>query len=591
MDKHKFKNLKVVYIDDELNGGDADFYGEVMDSYFKDVALYVTSRKTITDIQKGKLLDTDIFFIDYSLQDKIDKGTELGRQISQYCPFAALIMLSGDSQFSTVREAMRCSFDDYLLKEEYSMYNDEPDIAEKLIHKHFDEILRLPSVISKMKAKEEIERRKYAEKIILKKDEELENLRKLISGSSQNTRIKESSDYRIIGESIQIQIIKDFIKKYGESNDAVLITGESGTGKELVAQAIHKNSRYRSQKNLVIVNCAAIPDNLIESELFGHKKGSYTGATDDRIGKFEEANGGTLFLDEIGDLSLPAQTKLLRAIQEGIIIRVGENKERKVDVRLVCATNKDLLKLIEEKKFREDLYYRISGFFPAIPPLRERKDDIPLIIKHFIDITPEWNVQSISSLLTTEALSVIKSELWYGNVRELRRFISQTITLFWNKESLSASKIQSIISLWKKAHPDNIEDIKSVLIESNNHIDDDLIASQKLKLDQVQSAYELLNNDNWLAEIDVKSRLFNCILTEFKIRVEKAHNLKKEKDGRVTKEVLALIFDFTQQSFNTWFPNDVTSPAYIATKKLLVDNPNEWILARTKLSTLKKYVS
>ncbi len=236
-----------------------------------------------------------------------------------------------------------------------------------------------------------------------------------------------SRTYEIIGESEAIKTVKETIEKVAPTEARVLITGENGTGKELVARWLHMKSA-RANKPFVEVNCAAIPAELIESELFGHEKGSFTSAIKQRIGKFEQANQGTLFLDEIGDMSASAQAKVLRALQENKITRVGGNKPINVDVRIIAATNKDIKKEIEENRFREDLYHRISVILIRVPPLRERKSDIPLLVDWFLDdIAREYGNQK--KRFSPEALEVMKSYPWTGNVRELRNATERLVIM------------------------------------------------------------------------------------------------------------------------------------------------------------------
>ena len=231
----------------------------------------------------------------------------------------------------------------------------------------------------------------------------------------------------IIGESSAIQRIKDTIKRVAPTEARVLITGEPGTGKELVAKWIHHQSA-RKDGPMVEVNCAAIPGELIESELFGHEKGSFTGATKQRIGKFEQANGGTLFLDEIGDMSLSAQAKVLRALQENRISRVGGDRSIPVDVRVVAATNKMLLQQIEENEFREDLYHRLSVILIHLPPLRDRREDIALIASNFCEQLSRRNGLTTKSF-SGAALERMSQFEWRGNVRELRNVVERLIIL------------------------------------------------------------------------------------------------------------------------------------------------------------------
>ena len=232
---------------------------------------------------------------------------------------------------------------------------------------------------------------------------------------------------QMIGESAAIERVRAIIDKVAPTEARVLITGSNGTGKEVVAHLIYENSQ-RAKGPMVEVNCAAIPSELIESELFGHMKGSFTGAVKDRAGKFEQADGGTLFLDEIGDMSLSAQTKVLRALQENEITRVGSDKTIKVNVRVIAATNKDLKKEIEKGNFREDLYHRLNVIPIHVPDLKDRKEDIPLLVNHFIQqICAEqgWKVKSINE----DAIKALQHHDWPGNIRELRNVIERLIIL------------------------------------------------------------------------------------------------------------------------------------------------------------------
>ena len=243
-------------------------------------------------------------------------------------------------------------------------------------------------------------------------------------------RKKIAKKYQIIGESKSIKTVYELIDKVAQSEARVLITGESGTGKELVAHQIHERS-LRQESSFVEVNCAAIPAELIESELFGHIKGSFTSAVKDRQGKFEAANEGTLFLDEIGDMSLAAQAKVLRALEENKVQRVGSEKDITVDVRVIAATNKDLKKEIEKGSFREDLYHRLAVILIDVPTLSSRKDDIPLLVNHFLEII--CNEQGIESKSFSEkSINLLKDYNWSGNVRELRNVVERLIILGGN---------------------------------------------------------------------------------------------------------------------------------------------------------------
>ncbi len=240
-------------------------------------------------------------------------------------------------------------------------------------------------------------------------------------------RKKVTKTHDIVGESPAIVQVKDTIDKVAPTEARVLITGPNGTGKELVAKWLHEKSQ-RSKGPLVEVNCAAIPAELIESELFGHEKGAFTSAVKQRRGKFEQANGGTLFLDEIGDMSLSAQSKVLRALQENKISRVGGDKEIKVNVRVIAATNKDLKAEIKHKKFREDLYHRLSVILIQVPPLKERSEDIPLLVDKFLsDIATEYGTAKKS--ITNSAIKELQKNPWTGNIRELRNVVERLVIM------------------------------------------------------------------------------------------------------------------------------------------------------------------
>ena len=250
---------------------------------------------------------------------------------------------------------------------------------------------------------------------------------KLLVQETKVLRKKVGKRNQMIGESAAIERVRAIIDKVAPTEARVLITGSNGTGKEVVAHLIYENSN-RSKGPLVEVNCAAIPSELIESELFGHMKGSFTGAVKDRAGKFEQADGGTLFLDEICDMSLSAQTKVLRALQENEITRVGSDKAIKVNVRVLAATNKDLKKEIAEGHFREDLYHRLNVIPIHVPDLKDRKEDIPLLVNHFIHMIcteQGWKNKHISA----EAIEALQAHDWPGNIRELRNVVERLIIL------------------------------------------------------------------------------------------------------------------------------------------------------------------
>ncbi len=232
---------------------------------------------------------------------------------------------------------------------------------------------------------------------------------------------------QLVGVSEPIRQVMEFVQKVADSDSTVMMQGESGTGKELVARMLHFNS-LRKDRPLVPVNCGAIPENLLESELFGHEKGSFTGATHARMGRFELANGGTIFLDEIGEMSLPLQVKLLRVLQEREFERVGGNRTIHVDVRIVAATNQDLEMLVEEKRFRKDLFYRLNVIPIVIPPLRDRRSDIPLLIDHFLTRFNHTKHTEVSGL-APDALDMLTEYDWPGNIRELENMIERLVVI------------------------------------------------------------------------------------------------------------------------------------------------------------------
>jgi len=310
-------------------------------------------------------------------------GLEFLQKATESNPDTPIIMISGHGNIETAVEAVKKGAYDYISK--------PPDLNRLLITI-----------------------RNAMDKTVLVKE-------------TKTLKRKVSKVQEIIGESDAILKIKETIEKVAPTDARVLVTGENGSGKELVARWLHEKSN-RSAGQLVEVNCAAIPGELIESELFGHEKGSFTSAIKQRIGKFEQASGGTLFLDEIGDMSLSAQAKVLRALQEGRITRVGGDKEIAVDVRIVAATNKDLLKEVEEKNFRLDLYHRIGVILIHVPSLNDRKDDIPLLVDKFLkDIADEYG-QPVKAI-DKKALEALKKHNWTGNIRELRNVVERLIIL------------------------------------------------------------------------------------------------------------------------------------------------------------------
>jgi hypothetical protein len=265
--------------------------------------------------------------------------------------------------------------------------------------------------------------------------------RQTLISESKVLKRKVGKVLEMVGVSHSIQKIKDTIEKVAPTDARVLITGENGVGKELVARWIHEKSN-RHANQIVEVNCAAIPGELIESELFGHEKGSFTSAIKQRIGKFEQASGGTLFLDEIGDMSLNAQAKVLRALQEGKITRVGADKDINVDVRVIAATNKDLLKEVDEKLFRLDLYHRLGVIIIHVPSLNERKEDIPHLVDYFLEVVAAEYGQP-KKAITKDAIAALREHNWTGNIRELRNVVERLIIL--SGKTISVADINSFV--------------------------------------------------------------------------------------------------------------------------------------------------
>ncbi|MBS7321633.1 MAG: sigma-54-dependent Fis family transcriptional regulator [Myroides sp.] len=332
-------------------------------------------------LEKIKAEDFDLVICDIKMPKK--DGEEVLQEAKKIKPETPFIMISGHGDLETAVNTMRLGAFDYISK--------PPDLN------------RLLTTVRNA----------------------LDNKSLVV----ENKRLKKkvSKTYQMIGESAPIQQIKEMVDKVAETDARVLITGPNGTGKELVAHNLHEKSN-RSQYPLIEVNCAAIPSELIESELFGHVKGAFTSAVKDRAGKFEAAHKGTIFLDEIGDMSLAAQAKVLRALQENIITRVGADKDIKVDVRVIAATNKDLRKEIEEGRFREDLYHRLAVILIKVPSLNERRDDIPLLIEHFTKKIAEEN-GSAQKTFSADALNLLKEYDWTGNIRELRNVVERLIIL------------------------------------------------------------------------------------------------------------------------------------------------------------------
>jgi DNA-binding NtrC family response regulator len=335
----------------------------------------------LAGMEKIKNTDYDLVLCDIKMP-KMD-GVEVLEATKKIKPETPVVMISGHGDLDTAVNTMRLGAFDYISK--------PPDL-NRLLNTVRNALDRKELVVENKKLKKKV-----------------------------------SKKYEMIGESKAIDHIKQMIEKVAPTDARVLITGPNGTGKELVAHWLHEKSA-RSRGSLIEVNCAAIPSELIESELFGHIKGAFTGAVKDRAGKFEAANGGTIFLDEIGDMSLPAQAKVLRALQENKIQRVGNDRDIKVDVRVVAATNKNLKKEIKEGRFREDLYHRLAVILINVPALNDRRDDIPLLIEYFSNKIAN-DQGTAKKAFSVKAIKLLQEYDWTGNIRELRNVIERLIIL------------------------------------------------------------------------------------------------------------------------------------------------------------------
>ena len=368
--------IKIFVIeDDELFGSVIQGKLEMENSY--EVTLFTSGEEFLKNLH----LNPDIVTIDYNLPDIT--GIEILKKINTFNKNIITIILSGQNNVEVVVDAYKNGANDYIVKNENSIV----ELANSV--KNLSSNVRLQKEVDLLR-EQIIDRSKYD---------------------------------KIIGESKAILNVIKLLQKVEKSNILALITGESGTGKEVIAKTIHYNSP-RKKEPFIAINVAAIPEDLIESELFGHEKGAFTGAESKRIGKFEEANGGTILLDEIGEMDINLQTKLLRVLQEGAITRLGSNKEIKLDVRVVAATNKNLIDRVKEGKFREDLFYRLQGILIHLPPLRERGNDILLLARHFLN---QFCIQNKlgAKVFSKDAMEKMISYGWPGNVRELKALVER----------------------------------------------------------------------------------------------------------------------------------------------------------------------
>lgn len=366
------KPLKIFVLEDDL------WYGTMLEHYLSLNPDYQVQRfETEKDFYQKLHENPDVVTLDYSLTE--GDGGKVLKRIKEYNPEIEVIMISGQEDISTAVELLKSGAFDYIVKDD--------DTKDRLwnVLIHLQEIKGLKKEVETLK-----------------------------------NELKKSFDFSkvIIGQSEAIKKVFNLIEKAARTNITVSITGETGTGKEMVAKAIHYNSP-RHKYPFVAINVAAIPNELLESELFGHEKGAFTGAAEKRIGKFEEAHKGTIFLDEIGEMDMHMQSKLLRVIQEREVTRIGGNAVIPIDVRIIVATNKNLLNEVNNKTFREDLYYRLLGLPIELPPLRERGNDILILAKHFIQSFCSENRMAVKTL-SNSAMYKLKSYNYPGNVRELK---------------------------------------------------------------------------------------------------------------------------------------------------------------------------
>jgi len=380
--KNKSKVIKVFIIEDD------EIFAKTVQIFLKntmkselDIYRFTSGSECMGSIH----LNPNLVIIDLNLPDM--PGLHLLSKLRTHDEGLKIIVLSGQSDVKVTIDVFKQGVDYYILKSANCWDELKNAIAKVSAHIHLQlEVESLKDVI--------VNRNKYS---------------------------------NILGNSPEILKILKVLQKVEKSSITVLITGESGTGKELIAQTLHYNSP-RKKRNFIPINVPAIPQDLIESELFGHEKGAFTGAERRRIGKFEEADGGTLFLDEIGEMSLDLQSKLLRVLQEKEVVRVGSNKVIHTDVRIVASTNRDLMMEVKEGRFREDLYYRLSGFFINLPPLRDRGDDIALLAKYFLNLFCKEN-RLPDIYLGKEAIEALMQHNWPGNIRELKSMIDRSALL------------------------------------------------------------------------------------------------------------------------------------------------------------------
>ncbi|MCD4797207.1 MAG: sigma-54 dependent transcriptional regulator [Candidatus Cloacimonetes bacterium] len=440
------KKLKVLILDDEkgIREEIKDFLS--LYNYLVDCA---ETPSRAFEILKSKLID--IMILDIKLPEM--DGLEVLKKVKKIQPDLEVIMITGHADMNSVLESMRSGAFDFLMK----------PLNVEIIRQTIERTSRFIELNNRLEKVES----KYS---LLKKE------------------LQERIGCRVIGKSTEIQKVIQMIRKVAEyDNTSVLITGESGTGKELVARSIHCLSP-RKDNYFYPVNCSAIPEHLMESELFGHKKGAFTGAIEDKIGWFEAADSGTLFLDEIGDMPLNLQQKLLRVLEDGKIRRIGTHNEIEVDVRIIAATNQDIKKLIEDNKFRLDLYHRLNNFSIDVPPLRKRTDDIPILVEYYVQFFSEKLKKRISSV-SPEIFENLKNYEFPGNVRELKNIIERAVIMCETNVLTSDDVSLSDIKIASKKCISETEDIFDLNLMEKAHIQKIL---QKVNKNKSQAA-KLLN--------------------------------------------------------------------------------------------------
>ena len=414
---------KILAVDDDQT------FLNSLEKVLKSLGYSVETENASTNVaERVKANGIDVILLDVKMPGL--NGIELLEKINKFDPSLPIIIISGQSTIDIAVEAMKLGAFDF--------------VEKPIDKKRIETVLRNAF-----------------------------NFRRL---SKENAFLTDeiASNFEMVGESSAIKSIFNTINSVAKTNAKILITGETGTGKELVARAIHMHSN-RSDEPYIKVNCAAIPTELLESELFGHKKGSFTGATQDKVGKFKTADGGTLFLDEIGDMSLNLQAKILRVLEEGEIEVIGENITKKIDVRIIAATNRILEDEINNGNFREDLFHRLNVININIPPLRERRDDIRPLFYHFLNhFNTDYNKKIMG--LNERALAILTKFEWHGNVRELRNFVEKLV-IYSQSDFL---EVLDVLKLLEERHEENFENNQIELKEAKLKFEKEFITNALL---------------------------------------------------------------------------------------------------------------